>query len=71
MSKISIESHVEDVCKMGHGEKCCSYLGMGADGWVCLKESSLKANIDARVKANTMTAKGDNCVGFDALKKSK
>jgi hypothetical protein len=67
MSNITNESHVKDVCKLGQGGHCCSYLGAGADGWECLKESSLKSTIDARRSAGTMNAKGDNCGGFDAF----
>lgn len=69
MSKISNELHVQKVCKMGQGKDCCSYLGMGSQGWECLKESELKPTIDARRKADTMTAKSDNCDGFDSFTK--
>lgn len=59
--------HVKEVCKLGHGEKCCSYLGM-SQGWTCLKESTLKDTIDARRSAGTMNSKGDNCEGYEKFK---
>ncbi len=67
MSNITKESHVRDVCKLGHRESCCSYLGAGADGWECLKESSLKSAIDERRNTGRMTAMSDNCDGYNAF----
>ena len=55
--------YVKAVCKIGQGHACCRYLTMGAGGWSCEKRSSLKAALDARVLAETMTARGDNCEG--------
>lgn len=51
------------VCKVGQGHACCRYLTMGACGWSCQKHGSFKAHIDERVRAETMTARGDNCEG--------
>ncbi|HWY13075.1 MAG TPA: hypothetical protein VN026_17190 [Bacteroidia bacterium] len=62
MSNITNDKYVMDVCKMGQGTNCCRYLGMGK-GWECLKESGLKSTIDVQTKS--MTAKSDNCKGFD------
>ncbi len=62
MSNITNDKYVMDVCKMGQGGNCCRYLAMGK-GWECLKESSAKSTIDARVK--NMTAQSDNCKGFE------
>lgn len=55
---------IEKVCGLGSGEKCCRYLGMGPKGWQCLKHSSFREMIDARMAAGQMVAKGDNCEGF-------
>jgi hypothetical protein len=59
--KISNE-HLKEVCKIGQGKACCRYIGL-SDGWACLKHSSLKDTLDARVRSKTMTAQGDNCEG--------
>ena len=56
------EEHLRAVCKIGEGNKCCRYIGF-SDGWACLKHSSLKETLDARVWSKTMNARGDNCDG--------
>lgn len=54
-----------DICLLGHGEKCCRYLAIGAEGLLCVKHvPPIRATIDQRSKANTMTARGDNCEGL-------
>ena len=54
--------HLEEVCKIGQGNKCCRYIGL-SNGWACLKHSSLKDALDARVRSKAITAQGDNCDG--------
>lgn len=51
------------VCKMGQGHDCCRYLVVSTD-FACAKMTTLKATIDARAAAGTMTARGDNCPGL-------
>ncbi len=58
------EIYVKEICKLGHGEKCCSFLAAGAGGFTCLKNSGLKSLIDERRASGTMNAKGDNCKSF-------
>lgn len=70
MSSITEDKYVKDVCKVGKGENCCSYLGMGASGWECLKESSLKATIDKKREQKSMNAMSDNCDGFESVTKN-
>jgi len=59
------KDHLEEVCLMGQGEKCCRYIiAHPDDGIVCAKDRpNLKYAIDARV--NQMTAKEDNCEGWN------
>lgn len=54
---------VEEVCRVGQGEKCCRYLILRSDGWRCAKATSLRHMLDNKVKAGTMAAQGDNCPG--------
>ena len=51
------------LCKMGQGKETCRYLTFG-DGYECAKHTELRPYIDERVEAGTMTAQGDNCVGY-------
>lgn len=62
--------HSKAACKEGQGEAACSFLAMGAVGLVCLKCSSMEANIRNRLREDSMRSKGDNCSGPpDFLKK--
>ena len=52
------------VCRIGLNGETCRYLGVGPDGFQCLKnDPSLKGMIDARVATGTFNAQGDNCEG--------
>ena len=58
------KSHVEQVCKPGKDEETCKYLGIGRDGWICMKLlTDLKPTIDFRSASGQMIAQGDNCPG--------
>jgi hypothetical protein len=60
------EEHVRTVCQPGT-TKCCRYLTMSPKGWSCEKHGSFRALLDARVAADTMRARGDNCEGRASL----
>lgn len=62
---ISDETSI-NICKIGQGDECCRYLACGADGFECLKNTSLRRLLDERVEFGTMNAKGDNCLGNGA-----
>lgn len=65
-----MSTHVQQVCKPGHGEKCCKYLVMGIEGWECMKVTNTKkALIDKEWAKNHHTAQGDNCEGKSDLKR--
>ena len=51
------------VCKVGGGHECCRYLTMAPDGWSCAKHTGLAALLDKRVAEQSITARGDNCLG--------
>jgi hypothetical protein len=55
------DKHAQNVCRIGQGERTCSFLANGANGWECLKGTSLEAHILSR--RAKMVAKGDNCSG--------
>ena len=57
--------HLEEVCKIGQGKECCRYIGV-SDSFECMKHSSLKNALDARVQSKTITARGDNCGGNES-----
>lgn len=61
--KISREK-LASKCKLGFGTQCCSYLGMGPCGFICLKHSKLRKEIDRRRNNGELKAMGDNCPGL-------
>ena len=60
------QGHVDKVCKPKTTETC-RYLGIGPDGWECLKHTVHAPYLDARVEAGTIRARGDNCDGTKFL----
>src|SRR5262245_18136903 len=58
--------HTRTVCRIGQGADCCRYLTMSPGGWSCQKLTGLKAELDRRVAAGTMVARGNNCPGLGA-----
>jgi hypothetical protein len=51
------------VCKIGQGKECCRYLAAGINGFLCLKLTEGKKNLDKRVSEGNINAQGDNCEG--------
>ncbi len=60
------KNHLKSVCKFGGGSSTCRFLVIAGD-FKCTKGSGLHQTIEAR--AETMTAKGDNCGGPPDFKK--
>lgn len=59
------DAHMQAVCRPGKGAKTCRYLGMGTQGVECLKHSQFRATLDRRAMLGLMSARGDNCPGWD------
>ncbi len=62
-SSFPSRSHIETVCQPRKGAKTCRYLALRGADWCCEKAGHLRGELDERVKADTMGAKGDNCEG--------
>lgn len=56
------DEHIRDVCRMGQGAACCSFLILGSGGFECAKGTSLEQTLRVRREFG-MTAQGDNCSG--------
>ena len=62
------DNHVQNVCRIGQGKKCCSFLiasGEG-EGFACAKEDehlAIFTEILRKRIAKTIKAQGDNCSG--------
>lgn len=57
------DKRLNEICKIGQQEKCCRYIiADPEEGVVCGKTRPIKVVIDSR--ADSMTAKGDNCEGW-------
>ncbi len=64
------------VCQIGCGNKCCRYIGLTVDGYVCVKNTPIKENIDLQVERaiqgkGKFTARGNNCEGFGQLNETQ
>ena len=62
-AKADVEAYVREVCRIGQGHACCRYLTMGAGGWDCAKNTSIRRILDERVVMENIVARGDNCPG--------
>jgi hypothetical protein len=71
MSFVRDKEHAKEICKAGQEEKQCAYLGVASNGYECWKESKISRQIDQKVHDGLMSAKGDNCVGFDRMVKDR
>lgn len=58
------DERLRTVCKIGQREACCRYITCGQDGFQCAKGAELAAEINRRVEAGRMVARGDNCPGL-------
>lgn len=60
---IITKEHAQVICLIGGGVKCCSYLGAGAKGLMCLKDTPFREMIIDKREAGEMGSMGDNCQG--------
>jgi len=58
------KAHLERVCKKGEGQETCRYIGLGPEGFVCVKNTKLARFLDERVANDQLKAQGDNCNGL-------
>lgn len=65
------DEYAKTVCRTGQGHACCRYIGVGPNGWSCLKHTQHREYLDNRVKLTKLgiageyaiVAQGDNCEG--------
>ena len=57
------KDQAKNVCLLGKGPTCCSYVGMGEDTIVCLKDTAHHMELFRRRMTGAMKAMGDNCSG--------
>lgn len=53
------KEHLKDVCRIGMKKVTCRYVGLGKEGWICIKG----AVIAEQLRVASMLARGDNCSG--------
>jgi hypothetical protein len=56
---IPSETHRKEVCLIGFMHETCRYVGLGSEGWICIKN----AKIAEQLRVASMVARGDNCSG--------
>ena len=57
------DDQMENLCLVGSGRFCCSFLVMGSNGFQCAKSTEFESVIRVRRARGTITAMGDNCSG--------
>ena len=63
MSRTLGREHLKNICRIGQGEKTCSYLGQDKRGIMCLKGTKYHQDLFQRRMLGQMKTKGDNCTG--------
>jgi hypothetical protein len=54
------DEEANNICHIGQGAKCCAFLVMAPTGFECIRMSyPANGSIFTRLKAGTMTAKGE------------
>lgn len=59
------KDHVSNVCKIGQGEACCSFLFVDGDGMQCAKGTEVEPVIHLRRSTGALLSMGDNCEGWN------
>ena len=58
------KAHLDTVCKIYHKKNTCRYISLSSIGYVCMKKSPAKEQLDKWVNNGNMSAKADNCEGL-------
>lgn len=59
-----MNTHVQDVCRIGQGALCCKYLMCDEGGFFCGKSSGeWRKIVDNNWEKHQHVAQGDNCGG--------
>ncbi len=60
------KTHLSSVCKLRQGKDTCRYIFLSEIGYICMKKSPAKKNLDRLVIQEKLSARGDNCEGLGA-----
>lgn len=66
--------HVKQICRIGDGADCCSFLLASGKGFECAKTPGMEklfGILILRRGMNHMTALGDNCEGYAMIQTAK
>jgi len=58
------KAHLNGVCKINQQEETCRYIALSKIGYVCMKKSPAKKELDELSKKGSMSAQSDNCEGL-------
>ena len=59
-----LPDHLKAICKIYCKEKTCRYIFLSPIGYVCMKRTPAKMEIDRLVKKKAMISQSDNCPGL-------
>ena len=61
------KSYLEETCKIYKKQKTCRYIFFSSIGYVCLKNSPMKKELDRLAGNKKMTSMGNNCKGLGEI----
>ena len=61
------KSYLEETCKIYKKQKTCRYIFSSSIGYVCLKNSPMKKELDRLAGNKKMTSMGNNCKGLGEI----
>jgi len=67
--KISQE-HLYSVCKIKRQHETCKYIFLSPLGYMCMKNTPVRKEIDRLAKTGQMTSRSDNCDGIEKYEKN-
>jgi hypothetical protein len=61
------QEHLESICKIKQQHETCKYIFLSPLGYVCMKNTPAKKELDRLAKTGQMTSRSDNCIGIEKI----
>ncbi len=61
------KEYLDSVCKIYHKYETCRYIFLSPIGYVCMKNSPMKKELDRLSNSKQMVSRADNCKGYEKI----
>lgn len=61
------KDYLDSVCKIYHKHETCKYIFLSPIGYVCMKNSPMKKELDRLANNEMMVSRADNCEGYEKI----